>query len=474
MTIPSPLFFLYVAVFAVLFQLAGSLRWRRMIMLVANCILLASFAGDFRSLLPLGVFVLLGFAAQRVLVARLFALPALITVTILAFAWLKHYTFIPPQLFLPFPYVAVGLSYIFFRVLHVLIDRYQNSLERPVGLLSYLNYVLNFPTLVSGPIQRYRDYEMTEQQPTPLDLILAGKALERILVGTFKVEVVSALLIFWQHQEMAVLPSESSWMALASGVKIIGLYPLYLYFNFSGYVDVVIGAASFFGMVLPENFDRPFLAENVLTFWNRWHMTLSGWLKTYVFNPLTLVGMSKVTAPGLIPYVSVGAFFVTFFLVGVWHGQTASFIIFGLLTGGGVASNKLWQVAMQRRLGRAGYRSLASNPIYRACSRGMNFSWFAFTLLWFWSTSADILSLYNDSGSTLVVGIWIVILALATAVLAILESLSNPMSDRGRWGAQLLRSRYFRTATVTALAFTTAVTFTLLQSAPPDIVYKAF
>ena len=470
LTIPSPQFFLFVAVVALLL-LGRPLWWRRAVLLVANGLLLASFAHDLRAITPLGGFIMLGYAAQRFCVPQRRALPAVIVAVILMIAWLKHYSFVPRELFLPFPYAVVGLSYIFFRVLHLVIDRYQNAIEQPIGLVSYLNYVLNFTTLVSGPIQRYQDFQATERRPNPLDLAVAGRALERIVVGTFKVEIISALLSVWRHQAVMSLQSGGD---IWSGAVTAGLYPVYLYFNFSGYIDVMIGTALLFGMVLPENFDRPFLAENVLTFWNRWHMTLSGWLKTYVFNPLMLAGMSRVTAPALAPYVSAGAFFVTFFLVGLWHGQTASFIVFGLLTGGGVAANKMWQVTLQRRLGRAAYRALAANAVYRAVGRGLNFAWFAFTLLWFWSNGTEILSMAHELGPKASMAVWVAIFAAATVALSGLQAWRTVMFERDHAPAKAIRSRYVRTAMATALAVVVAANLALLAAPPPDIVYKAF
>jgi D-alanyl-lipoteichoic acid acyltransferase DltB (MBOAT superfamily) len=258
------------------------------------------------------------------------------------------------------------------------------------------------------------------------------------------------------------------------GVQIAAIYPLYLYSNFSGYMDVVIGTARFFRIELPENFERPFSAENVITFWNRWHITLSGWLKTYVYNPLVRVGMTRVTAPNLAPYVSVVAFFVTFFLVGLWHGQTSEFLFFGLLTGGGVATNKLYQVVMQNRLGRQGYRALAANGLYRACTRGLTVTWFAFTLLWFWSHWNEILGFAYTLGAFAVVLVWLAIFIATTLILAVIEAVRE-MVLRVKWdGTPVVRSRYLRTAWVTALSVTTAVIIVLLDLPAPDIIYKTF
>ncbi len=226
--------------------------------------------------------------------------------------------------------------------------------------------------------------------------------------------------------------------------------------------------------MLPENFDRPFSSENFINFWGRWHITLSNWLKTYVYNPLMMAGMARVTAPALAPYLAVAAFFVTFFLVGLWHGQTSEFLFFGFLQGGGVAANKLYQVVMQERLGRKGYRALAANPLYRACCRGLTFTWFAFTLFWFWSNWAQIAAFSRALGPVALVLVWLVILAGAIIVLAVMEAIRGAVLRITWRDIAVVKSRYVRTAWDTALVVITVTIIILLDSPAPDIVYKTF
>src|SRR4029077_2686093 len=171
-------------------------------------------------------------------------------------------------------------------------------------------------------------------------------------------------------------PLLSFWGKVGTAIAIAVAYPLYLYFNFSGYTDIVIGIAGFLRLRLPENFNRPFSSTNFIDFWGRWHITLSAWLKTYVFNPLTKVLMKRFPSAKAQPVIGVVAFFVTFFLIGVWHGQTPAFLIFGVLLGTGVSVNKLFQILMDKWLGHSAYKQLASNSIYCAFSRGRTFTCF--------------------------------------------------------------------------------------------------
>ena len=477
MIVPSLPFLAFAAIAAVLFNLAVVRGWQRFVLLATNLVFFASFSHSPLAFLPFPCFLALGFVAQRIVRdgagARVF--PALLVVTVAGFFWLKRYSFVPDTLWLPYPYVLVGLSYVFFRVLHLIIDSHQGAISGRVGLLSYLNYTLNFTALTSGPIQRYQDYHRMEDEPLGLDLVVIGRAVERIVIGYFKVAIVSMLLAQAQHAAMGALhPDEALAQRMALGAAIVAIYPLYLYANFSGYVDVVIGVARLFRIELPENFNRPFIAASFIDFWSRWHITLSSWLKTYVYNPLMLVGMERITAPAFAPYIAVGAYFVTFFLVGLWHGQTSEFVFFGLLQGGGVAVNKLYQLVMQNRLGRKRYNAIAAHPVYVALARGLTFTWFAFTLLWFWSNWPQMSGFAQALGIEAAFGAALAIFALATITIAAAEG-ARHLVLRLQWQEQpIVLSRYVRTSWCTVLVMVTAITIVLLASPAPDIVYKGF
>src|SRR5262249_13842074 len=156
----------------------------------------------------------------------------LLVASIVTFTWLKQYTFIPASLFLNYPYLMLGLSYIFFRVLHLIIDARNRALPEKITLVSYLNYVLNFTTLISGPIQRYQEFAETQvaMAPLPLSIFVVGQALERIIIGFFKVNVLSLFLSMLQTSALTSLSSgraddDHVWPAIVTAAA----YPLYLY-----------------------------------------------------------------------------------------------------------------------------------------------------------------------------------------------------------------------------------------------------
>ncbi len=482
MTVPSLTFFAFALVVATLIQLCPWPAGRRLIFLAANLYFLLSYAQSAAVLAPLAGFLALGYVAvlavRRGASAPLFAAPlfaAVLAAVTLAFIWLKRYSFLPEASFLPFAYLTLGLSYIFFRVVHLIIDARDAGLP-PVPVLSYLNYTLNFTTLVSGPIQRYQEFRRMEtEQRLKLDLIVAGQGIERIIVGFFKVSVVSSALWSEHLRALASLGADASVGGRAAdGLSIALVYPVYLYFNFSGYIDIVIGVAKFLGLDLPENFDRPFSSENFIGFWNRWHITLSTWLKTYVYSPLLITLMRRFPSPRLEPYFGVFAFFVTFFLIGVWHGQTSVFLVFGLLQGFGVSANKLYQITMTRRLGRKRYKALAANALYRAGARGLTFCWFAFTLFWFWSSWRQIGQIEAALGPPLIAALCAAAFVGASLALAAGEG-GRAAVLAVRWGdAPAVRSRYVRTVWDTGLILITVCLIVLLNAPAPDIVYKAF
>jgi alginate O-acetyltransferase complex protein AlgI len=461
------------------FNLLGAVWWRQLVLLAASLIFLTFFSRSPAMWIPFIVFLSLGYISLRLLqngMGRRGFLPMIVG-CIAAFAWLKKYTFIPPGLFLQHPYITLGLSYIFFRLLHLLIDAHSDQIANRVSIVSYLNYTLNFTTLLSGPIQTYQQFESYQLAPVRLrlDIFDAGRAIERIIVGFFKVNVLSLALSLLQTQALSDLHLSSTWTEhVWLGIVIVGAYPLYLYCNFSGYIDIVIGIARFLRIELPENFNRPFSAGNFMAFWSRWHITLSEWLKTYVYNPLLIAGMRRFPQAAVAPYLSVAAIFVTFFLVGLWHGQTAEFLFFGVLQGGGVAGVQLYQTLMIARLGRKRYRALAANRLYAACTRGLTFAWFAFTLLWFWSNWGQIHDIATRLGPAGAMLAALILAAGAAVILALWEAARNFALQIRVSNESVFSSRYVRVVIATAFAVISVAIVELANAPAPELVYKAF
>ena len=475
MNVPSFDFLALVILGAAASNLSKAGWWRAAVLLAINLFFIQSFAGNLRLLIPYAGFLALGYLGvvlRRVGVR--WAPVALPIAVFVVFVWLKKYLFIPHAMMLHSVYLTIGLSYVFFRVMHLVIDGWEEVPRGAPGLLSYVNYTLNFTSLISGPIQPYEAYRLSETEPAGLDPLVIGRAFERIVIGFFKVYILSSLLhTFQTHQISELMQADDLKAQVWRMALVIAVYPLYLFFNFSGYTDFVIGCGRLFCIELPENFRSPFASVNFIDFWSRWHITLSQWLKNYVYSPLLMSAMRRVTTPGLVPLLAVGAYFCTFFLVGAWHGQTSEFLFFGLLQGGGVAVNKLYQEAMTARLGRAGYERLATSPIYTAICRGATFTWFAFTLLWFWSSwtkMAETTAHSAPSAAPLAIALLFVV---ATLVMGLAAAIARAAST-ARSLRPALRSRYARTAYVTAMSAVVIVSIVVVAAPAPELVYKAF
>jgi D-alanyl-lipoteichoic acid acyltransferase DltB (MBOAT superfamily) len=470
----------------VLFGLAAALIsnfsrsrvWRSVVLLVVSIVFLGLLAHNPIVFLPLIGFLLLGYAGL-LLIERGWSRSIVwsILAVIFVYIWLKKYTFLPESIFLHSPYFTLGLSYILFRVLHLLIETGDGDEKQHIGLGAYLLYTLNFTTLVSGPIQRYDDFARDQfaSQPIVLGPRTIGLQLERIVRGFFKVNVLALLLHAVQEDALAQMSQPLPLThKMFSAFRMAVVYPFFLYANFSGYIDIVIALARLMRVRLPENFDRPFSASSFLDFWSRWHITLSTWLKTYVYNPLLMALMRRISSIRLEPFLGVFCFFVTFFLVGIWHGRTSEFVLFGALQGGGISINKLWQLGLAQALGRKGYKALAKNPIYVAFGRGLTFSWFAFTLFWFWANWKQIDKVFAALGIADWLLVWLAIWLCATVVLAFWEVLRAALLSIKTAEGPVLLSRYARVVYASALGLAAVVMTVLLNQPAPDIVYKAF
>jgi alginate O-acetyltransferase complex protein AlgI len=471
-------FVLFGIAVAIISNFNSSRVWRSIVLLSASVVFLFLQANSPFEFLPLAGFLLLGYGGVAMLDhgwSRYMVWS--IVAVIFAYIWLKKYTFLPEGMFLHFSYFTLGLSYIFFRVLHLLIETGEGSETAHIGLGAYLLYTLNFTTFVSGPIQRYDEFARDQFaiQPISLGPRVIGLQVERIIRGFFKINVLAMLLHSAQQDALAHMSQPMPLgVRLFSAFQLAVVYPFFLYANFSGYIDIVIALARLMRVRLPENFDRPFSASSFLEFWNRWHITLSSWLKTYVYNSLLLGLMRQFPSPTIESFIGVFSFFVTFFLVGIWHGRTSEFVVFGLLQGGGVATNKLWQLGLTRIMGRRRYKTLTRNSVYIALGRGATFSWFAFTLFWFWANWEQLDKVFAKIGLAEWLGVWLAIWLSATAALALWEWLRAALLSVRSTEGPVLTSQYARVVYASFLGLTAFVITILLNQPAPGIVYKAF
>lgn len=479
MIVPSLLFLGFATVAALAHGLFASWRWRMAILFIVNVAFLLSFSHDPRELAPYLGFLLVGYALVRLIGRGVSwaAFAGAITVILAAFFWLKQYSFIPPNLFLSFNYATVGLSYVFFRVLSLAVAARNEPETARVGPIQYINYTLNFTALTSGPIQEYDDYRrMTQEEPASLTIDDAGRAIERIVEGMFKFFVLATIVSLFQREVAAALTDTSlTPLRRASLTALLtAAYPVFLFFNFAGYTSFVIGVARFFRIELPENFNHPFRAASFIDYWNRWHMSLSNWLKVHVYNPVLLACARRVTKPGMLPLLNAGALFLTFFLIGVWHGRAWHFFLFGLLNGGGVAMNQFYRLRMQRQLGSAKFFKLSTSAGYEFIGRGVTFAWVAFTLLWFWSDVPELRAMAAPLGLSGIAAAAAMLIVGGCLVIGALHAIQLLALKVTVGGEPLLASRYVRTMWITIMVLAIIAINVVISDNTGHVVYKDF
>ena len=472
MSVASLTFIAFVIAFAVLHALWSNRWWRSGLFLAANALFILSFTRSPLALLPFAAFLAWGYVSVRLSrIAGKWMSVVFIAGTLLIFVYLKKYwflSFLPPA---PFPYLTVGLSYAFFRVMGMIVDARDDPVIGGCGPIDYFNFAVNFPTMAAGPIDRYQEFS---RPPEPLTPTMVGRGFERGALGFFKIFVLSALVLQPQTQATAsILTSSGAERGLYAAVSF-GLYPIYLYFNFSGYTDIVIGVGYLFGKRYPENFDQPFSSRSFIELWSRWHMSLSFWLRDYVYTPLLKALMARSSSKTWDLYFGAAAYFVTFFLIGVWHGSTIIFAVFGVLLGVGVSVNKIYQVNMTSILGRREYRNLAERRDYQYLSRGLTYTWFCLCMICFWATTAQATRLMQALGAPALILSAIVILVAAAVVLAVWAEMSALWAKMFKINDDSTLLPYLRAMIVGVLIFGCVAIEVLNSHVNSNIIYQAF
>jgi alginate O-acetyltransferase complex protein AlgI len=481
MSLTSPTFFAFLAITVIAFHLTASMAVRRAVLTMAAAVFIGSYLTDAVQAVPLLLFLALGYACLRFVQAGRAgaAMAACVVAIVVSYIYLKRFsfteTFMTP---LPFPYLTLGLSYILFRVIQVVVDAGSGELPDRVGPFAFFRYTCNFLCFVSGPIQRYQDFAATDGLiVAPLDADRVYQAFSRIVTGYMKFVVVAASANYlYIHLSAPLLDAAPVGFAKLCIIYSLtaAAYTAYLYFNFSGYMDIVIGIGVLLGQALPENFDRPFSARSFLEFWQRWHMTLSNWFKLYLFNPFLMFLMARVPAPALTAYLGVIAFFVTFLVMGVWHGTTRVFVIYGLLMGAGASVNKLWQIFCTGRLGKKRYKALGQTTAYSYAARGLTFAYFTVALTCLWLPELpQFLQVVGHLGVAGVVGA-LILLALGFGIAALaLDAVIAVLAARGPAIQAAVGGIVFRNMGLATRLIAIFAIASLFNKAP-EFVYRAF
>ncbi|CVI69995.1 MBOAT family O-acyltransferase [Alistipes sp. CHKCI003] len=228
-------------------------------------------------------------------------------------------------------FLPVGISFFVFQSLSYTIDIYRRQLRPLDRWTDYLFYLSFFPQLVAGPIVRAKDFIPQIRRPLHVSREMFGTGVFLILTGLFKKAIVSDYISLNFVDRIFDEPLLYSGFECLAG--IYG-YALQIYCDFSGYSDMAIGIALLLGFRFPKNFDSPYKAATITEFWRRWHISLSTWLRDYLYIPLGGNRKGRVRT-----YINL---LITMLLGGLWHGAAVRFVLWGALHGAALALHKLW------------------------------------------------------------------------------------------------------------------------------------
>ena len=326
MVFASPLFLsVYIPLLCLIYA-AVPLRWRNAVLLAACTVFYGAGAGEY-------FFLLIGLTAVTVLLGRYthqnpFVTTIAIVLNLIPLVYYKYSSFLG-HIVLDLQGVAyepvakgllpLGISFYTFHAISYIVDVSMGRIRADERGFRYALYVFLFPHLIAGPIVRYREIERQfAASARALRVASVSSGMQIFLIGLAKKLLLgdaAALLADRVFGQQVPLTTATAWIGVFA-------YTMQIYFDFSGYSDMAIGLAKIFGFRFPRNFRRPYSAQSITDFWRRWHISLSRWLRDYVYIPLG--GNRRGSAR---TYINLWAIF---FLCGLWHGANYTFVLWGM------------------------------------------------------------------------------------------------------------------------------------------------
>ena len=267
----------------------------------------------------------------------------------------------------------IGISYMSFKTIQIMIEISDGLIKERISIIDYIQFLLFFPTVSSGPIDRSRRFmvDIKERMPRDEYLELAGVGVYRVVLGLLYKVVLST----YSYHYLVTLPNFGS---LDYSIKYMYLYTLYSFFDFAGYSLMAVGSSNILGIKTPMNFNKPFLSIDIKDFWNRWHITLSTWLRDFVFSRVFMEATKKKRFKKRLN-TAMYAYMVNMLLMGFWHGLTISYIVYGAYHGILMAGFEYYQKKSKF------YKRNKNKAWYKVCS-------------WFITINLVIFGLYIFSG----------------------------------------------------------------------------
>lgn len=273
----------------------------------------------------------------------------------------------------------IGVSYFSFRMIHFLVESYRKKVES-LNLLNCINFIIFFPSFISGPINRYNHFtDRFNSNPGSRRATNLRMGGERIVHGLFKKFVLAQIL--YPHI-LSTQPDVLVGLKPLEAILALYAYAFYFYFDFAGYTDLALGCARLIGVELPENFNNPFLKRNIRELWANWHMSLTSWLVDYIYWPIVRKFRSFDFFRRHPIFLSNLGMTITFIACGMWHGETANFILWGAYHGIGISVLTVYQREKRKTKSPFLMRYFRSR-VSAALGIFLTFNYFAFGLSFF-------------------------------------------------------------------------------------------
>ena len=264
--------------------------------------------------------------------------------------------------------LPLGISYIVFKHISYLTD-IKWGLVKPGRFIDFLLYSSLFTIFVAGPIERFERFKpQVEQSRLPFKWSNIDYGFMRIVFGMCKKLILADWIGYFINPVWQNPHQYSSWIGL---LALVG-YSFQIYFDFSGYSDIAIGSSRLFGFKIMENFNNPYLAPNISQFWRRWHISLSDWIRDYLFFPLSKLSSKSIWQMFFVPVIAMA-------LCGLWHGSAWHYILWGVWHGVGLSMLQFWNM-FKRKHKQLAKATHASWFMYLGIA--MTFSYI--TMVWWW------------------------------------------------------------------------------------------
>jgi len=317
MNILSFKFLLYLLIVFSIYWLAPN-KFRKNILLCSS-ILFCLFQGYLNGILVI-IYALLAYLLHKYVNSKNKLIISII-VLLIPLLTSKYYNLIIEGLKIAFPKLSlsiIGISFLSFKAISFIVNEYKNNEE--VNILDFIAYMLYFPTLLSGPIERFKNFVTELNKDKSFDWDEFVRSLFIISFGFFiKLAIADRLFIVLE----SIVENKEAYGYYT--ILVFLAYPIYIYADFAGYSSMALGISKLFGIDITNNFKQPYFSNSIKQFWNRWHISLNNWFKDYIYIPL---GGNKL-GPAR-KYLNV---LIVFLLSGIWHGAGLGFIIWGLLNG---------------------------------------------------------------------------------------------------------------------------------------------